>query len=570
MLLGLTFVSASSQVSMNYENNQTPEWSEVIALYEHLDKQYGNAVLTEVGTTDAGKPLHLFIISNDRLFTTEAVHSSGKRIILVNNGIHPGESNGIDASIAFASELLSGHSAMEKYLENTVILIVPLFNVGGALNRSAYHRANQNGPVEHGFRGNARNLDLNRDFVKMDSRNAISLAKVLREWDPDILIDTHSTNGADYPYTVTIIPGHPQQIAEPLSSFQEKVMVPYLFEKMNASPYKMSQYVNVFRSGPEKGFEGMFEYPRYLAGYSTFFNILSFTVETHMLKPYRERVLSTKKLLEEVLIFTHNHAAEIGERRQEAVEVTKNQRHHVLQWRVDTSKYDLISFTGYKAKTKMSEVTGLPRTYYDTTERWIDNIPFYNYFEPVVTVEAPDYYIVPAAWREVIERLQVSAIQMTELERDTLLNVSSYYIENYESTREPYNGHYWHYNTEVREEQLSAKLQAGDFIIPVKQPGAAYLVHVLEPQGYDSYFSWNFFDAVLMRMEYFSPYLFEENAAEILNNNKELKAQFNKRREEDPEFRENPYAQLTWIYERSPWSEPTFRRYPVFRYFGEL
>ncbi|MDA3821697.1 MAG: M14 family zinc carboxypeptidase, partial [Bacteroidales bacterium] len=286
LIIGLAMIQslAWSQISLDYKANKTPEWHEVIEMYSILGENYKNASLIEIGSTDAGKPLHLFIISNSEVFSADELHQADKCIIMINNGIHPGESNGIDASLDFAADLLSGKLQLDAYLENTLIVIVPNFNVGGALNRSAYNRANQNGPEEHGFRGNARNLDLNRDFVKMDSRNSLSLTKIIHKWDPDVFIDTHSTNGADYPYTVTLIPSHHQQLENAQSLFMQNVMEPFLFSTMNKSPYKMCHYVNVFRDSPDQGFEGFYDYPRYLAGYTSTFHILSFTVETHMQK----------------------------------------------------------------------------------------------------------------------------------------------------------------------------------------------------------------------------------------------------------------------------------------------
>jgi hypothetical protein len=559
-----------AQVRLQYEQNRTPEWHEVIAMYDSLGQAYPQARLTEAGITDAGKPLHLFIISNDQLFTPAEVHASGKQIILVNNGIHPGESNGIDASLEFASDLLQGKGEHSGYLDNTVILIVPIFNTGGALNRGPYHRANQNGPEEHGFRANARNLDLNRDFVPMSSRNARSLARIIHAWDPDVFVDTHSTNGADYPYTVTLITSHPQQLEEPQSAFLLEVMEPALYSAMERSPYKMTPYVNVFRTGPEQGFEGFYLYPRYLAGYASTFHILSFTVETHMLKPYHERVLSTKYLLGEILKFSGSNAEAIGHNKQIAIEATNEKKNFVVEWENDTTRYDMISFTGYKAKTGKSDVTGLEKYWYDREEPWTADIPFYNYFKPRTAVEAPRYYIVPFAWEEVIERLKISNIEMFPLGRDTILSAEVYYIEDFQTLETPYNGFYRHFNIKVRNTTAEIRVYAEDYIVPVEQRGAEFIVQTLEPQGYDSFFSWNFFDAILSRKEYFSPYLFEETAMKLLEEDPELKACFMKKRAEEPEFAASSYAQLSWIYERSPWHEPSYRRYPVYRHNGNL
>ncbi|MCF8225379.1 MAG: hypothetical protein K9J30_05830 [Bacteroidales bacterium] len=566
MLACFISASAGAQANLSYMQNKTPEYEDVISMYALMDDVYENAKLVTAGTTDAGKPLHAFIISDDKLFAPAEVHQHGKTIIMINNGIHPGECNGIDASIEFARELLSGQSIYSEYLKNTVVLIIPVFNIGGARNRSAYHRANQNGPELHGFRGNACNLDLNRDFVKMDANNTRSMIQLFHAWDPDIFIDTHSTNGADYPYTVTLIPSHHQQLEEPQAKFIRTEMVPELFNAMDRSPYKISHYVNVFRRSPEQGFEGFYQYPRYLSGYTSTFHALSFTVESHMLKPYPERVLSTKRLLGEMLKFSSVNATKIKEVKQESIAISENRKHHVLQWYNDTSQYDLITFTGYKAKTSKSEVTGQDILYYDRDDAWTDLVPFYNYFRPNIETEAPEYYIVPSAWDDVIERLRLSNIKMKVLQQDTSLHVEIYFIEDYQTTRQPYNGHYLHFATRVRKETGSIKFHSGDVMVPVKQRGSSFIVNTLEPHAYDSFFNWNFFDAILARKEYFSPYLFEKTAERYLEENSDLKNEFLVKKASDPEFDQNSSAQLRWIYERSPWSEPTYRRYPVYRY----
>jgi hypothetical protein len=288
-----------------------------------------------------------------------------------------------------------------------------------------------------------------------------------------------------------------------------------------------------------------------------------------MLKPYKERVKGTKLLLEEILKFTDKHSALIKDNKSKAIKLSIDKKLHVLQWYNDTTQSDIIEFSGYAAKTRISQVTGQEMLYYDREDQWTAYIPFYNYFKANIEIEVPNYYIIPAAWSKVIERLKCSKIEMHQFQKDTTLNVDCYYIENYQTTKTPYNGHYMHFATQVKSEMQALKFQKGDYIIPVRQRGINYLVHTLEPQAYDSYFNWNFFDAVLMRNEYFSPYLFDKNAFRILNENPDLKKQFLEKQKTDSDFSSSPYAQLRWIYEKSKWSEKSYMRYPVYRFDGE-
>jgi len=557
---------SSAQVNLRYSQNETVTWQEATEMYRWLDESYEEALLLEVGWTDAGKPLHLFIISKGGEFDPYKIRESGKSILFINNGIHPGEPCGVDASLKLAEGLLSGTDPFAPYLENTVIAIVPLFNVGGALNRSKYHRANQNGPVEQGFRGNARNLDLNRDFIKLDSKNTRSLVKVLRTWDPHIFIDTHTSNGADYPYTITLINSHEQRHEKAQSQFLVNTLLPELFGAMKETPYDMSPYVWSVKRSPENGIRAFMDYPRYTSGYVSLFNTFAFTVETHMFKPFEDRVLSTWHLLREMLKFTSNHNGELQRVKNLALKEKINKDFFHLQWKLDTSMYQMIPFKGYAAKSKPSSVTHHPRLYYDRQSGWEKEIPYFKYFTPQITIKVPEYYILPSAWSEVVERMNLNLVEMRPLPADTVMEVEVYYVDQYNTLDAPYNGHYIHYDVEVRKEIQEVQFFAGDFIIPVRQEAIEYLVQTLEPKGYDSFFSWNFFDEILFRNEYFSPYIFEESAEQLLQSDPGLQREFTRKQKNDPGFASNPYQQLRFLYERSPWSENTFMRYPVYRW----
>jgi len=570
LLCGIIFLAGVAQalvaqVELRYADNETVTWQEAIDMYQWLDEQYEEARLLEVGWTDAGRPLHLFVIDRGRQFSPEQIRESGKNILFINNGIHPGEPCGVDASLKLASDLLSGKDSCAHYLEQTVLAIVPIFNVGGALNRGSFHRANQNGPVEHGFRGNARNLDLNRDFIKLDSKNTQSLVPLLRSWDPDIFIDTHTSNGADYPYTITLINSHAQRHEASQARFLDSTLLPFLFNGMEQSPYLMSPYVWSMSQSPENGILAFMDYPRYTSGYVSLYNTIAFTVETHMFKAFEDRVLSTWHLLREALRFSGLYGSELTEVKKQAWQEKMKQQEFTLQWELDTSRHVPIHFMGYAAKKKKSKISGQERSYYDRSDPWEKEIPYYKFFKPVISASVPDYYILPSAWAEVVERLQLNGVEMAALTRDSILEVDIYYIEDYQTVDRPYNGHYRHYDVETRMVRDKVQLLKGDWIIPARQEAIEYLVQTLEPRGYDSFFSWNFFDEVLFRNEYFSPYIFEETAEALLKKDPQLKKELREKQKEDPGFSKSAYQQLRFIYERSPWSESSYMRYPVYR-----
>ena len=198
----LTTIAQQPLLNLRFEENYTPTYNETIEMFQLLDSVYENAVLLEKGKTDIGKPLHLFVINSEPVFDAATIREQGKTVLLINNGIHPGEPEGIDASLWFADNLLCKQYGLSEILKNTVIIIIPVYNIGGHLNRSAYNRSGQTTPYETGFRGNAKNLDLNRDFAKSDSQNALSFYEIFNEWNPDVFLDTHTTNGSDHQYSI--------------------------------------------------------------------------------------------------------------------------------------------------------------------------------------------------------------------------------------------------------------------------------------------------------------------------------------------------------------------------------
>ncbi len=564
MLCLSTLTTVNAQINLRFEQNQTLEYHEIIDAYKWLSSKYEIAELQEHGMTDAGIPLHLLIISADKDFSAASVHRKNKRIILVNNAIHPGEPCGTDASIQFAMDLLSNKDKMQKYLKNTVICIVPAFNIGGMLNRGKHSRANQNGPEEYGFRGNARNYDLNRDFGKADTKNALSLMSIVQEWSPDIFIDTHTSNGADYQYVMTLISSNPQQFPKSLGNFYRHDLLPFLHQRMDTYGYEMTPYVMSKSRTPDNGIIGFMDSPRYASGYVSLFNTMSFVTETHMFKPYRDRVLSTYFFIRSNLEFVSKNNEALGKLRREANKTITAQTDFVLQWKRDTSKFDLITFKGYEAKYKASNFTGHQRFYYDRNRPYTKEIKYYNYFNPVLSVSKPEMYIIPQQWHKAIAMLKLNKVEIKRLNCDTTLTVNCDYFTKIETPR-LYEGHYPHFSYKSEKREHEIRFYKGDYVIIPNQERNNYIIKMLELGASDAFFVWNYFDPVLNRKEYFSSYVFEDRAEEILNSRPDLKKKFESKQQQDSLFTKNTYNQLNFIYKNSEYYEQTHNRYPVYR-----
>ncbi|MBB3836674.1 hypothetical protein FHS57_000656 [Runella defluvii] len=545
--------------TISYETSkgqETATYDEIIRFYQALDKKYDQASLIEVGTTDIGKPIHLFVLSANKIFKPQA----GKVTLLVNNGIHPGEPEGIDASMMWARELLE-----KKALPaNVVLCIVPVYNVDGALNRGV-SRINQNGPTTYGFRANSRNYDLNRDFIKTDSKNSESWQRMFQAWKPHIIIDNHTSNGADYQHAVTYFATQKDKFNAQVSGFFSKEFNPALDQKLSASGFPPVPYVNAFGATPETGYLGFNDGPRYSSGYASLFNCETFVVELHMLKDYPTRVKGTYAFMEITLELAAKHANTIVANKQKADAAVAAQTKFPLSWKVDRAVADSITFKGFAAKYKPSEVSGLNRLYYDRNEPFTKRIPFYDHYVADLQIEKPKAYIIPQSWGRVIELLKLNGVQMQPLPKDTEMEVETYYIEDYKSPAKPYEGHYNHTGVTLRKETQKLPFYQGDYVITTNQPSNRYIVETLEPQGPDSFFSWNFFDSILAQKEHFSAYVFEDVAADLLRKDAALKQKLEERKKADEAFAKNGAAQLEFIYKNSPYSEKSYLRYPVYR-----
>ena len=526
-----------------------------------LNKEFPNQTLFQpIGETDAGNPLHVFHVSN-----TIGPEVREKQVrILINNAIHPGEPCGVDASVKLVKELLRN----DKLPDNVWIGIIPMYNISGAKNRSCCSRANQNGPEEYGFRGNAQNLDLNRDFIKADSKNAQSFAQIFDLFDPDIFIDTHTSNGADYQHVMTLITSQTDKMEKGLGDFMKTSFTPHLFEVMNDKGYPLVPYMHMLGKTPETGIFDYLETPRYSTGFAALNNTIGFVSEAHMLKPYDERVLATYELLESIVKFGSNNSEEIKKLRKMAIENQKEQTKFPIQWELDTTNYTMIAFEGFRHRYIPSKVTTGERLFYDREQPYDTTIKYYNTYNASEFVEKPKAYILPKSKRLVVERLKSIGVVLSKIEKDTLIEVEYYRISNYNTLDKPYEGHYLHTDVSVEKYTDFIKVDKDDYYISFegKNEGKIrFIIELLEPHAVDSYFAWNFFDANLQQKEWFSAYVFEDKAEQLLNENPNLKAEYEAALKTDEKLADNPWAQLYWVYTHSPFYEPSHMRYPVYR-----
>lgn len=552
-----------SFLQAQWNGNTSPSYSELIEHLTTLDKEHAEVELYNMGSSDYGLPIYVCIIngSADSLQTFAKARTS--TTILINNAIHPGEPDGINACLIWLDDWIKKG---KKTTNLPVIAFIPAYNVDGMMVRTSTSRANQNGPEEYGFRGNAQNLDLNRDFIKMDSENAFTFAKIYHALDPDIFVDTHVSNGADYQYSLTLISSLKERLPEALRTLTYDHALPDLCQSLRKN-YKtdLFPYVTLKGETPDTGLEAFNDLPRYAMGYASLFHALSFTVETHMLKPFPQRVEVTRQFIYELIKWASLNQELVESMRKKAFNQSQEKPYFDFNFQL-TDKEDSILFKGFEHSFPMSEVTGKPRLFYDRSKPYTRYIPHFNTYKYEDSVLVPRYYIVGRQCKDVIDRLHANGVRYSVFQKDTMMKAWITRVISFKSSGNPYEGHYLHNNVETVVEEQLVHLKKGDILIETAQQ-PVFLHAVLQPKAEDSYFAWNFFDSYVQQKEYFSAYVFEDRAAELLLENPVLKLKFEERLRTDEKFKNSTWEQLYFIYRNSPNFEPSWHRLPVYQLY---
>jgi hypothetical protein len=542
--------------------NQTTTWANCISFYESLAQRFPNVLhFVQIGVSDAGVPLHAGVVSADGVFDRERIKREGRPVFFNNNGIHPGEPEGVDACMALVRDFCLDAARLTT-LGNTVFLFIPVYNVDGSLNRNDTSRVNQDGPESFGFRGNGLNLDLNRDFIKCDSLNAQAFNQFFSAWDPDVMVDTHTSNGADYTYTMTLIPTQPNKLGGELGSFLRNSMLPAIYEQMDARGWPTCPYVNPIKDSPDDGIADFLEVPRFSTGYAALHHTIGFMPETHMLKPFADRYASMRALVEVVLEFTIKHGKQIQLLRESARRDESPTR--IVSWKMDEAHPSKFRFKGYAAKYRKSVIGDYQRLYYDRNEPWEKEIDYYDRFVADDVVRVSKAYVIPQQWRAVIERLQWNGVRMERIDTTRSQDVQYYRVRVATPRSGPYEGHMFHDDVELETHTASVTLHKGDYLIPLDQPNARYAIETLEPLAHDSFFRWGFFNSVLEKKEAFSDYVFEDLAEDMLRTEPGLQQKFDEWKTANPQLLSNQAEVLGFIFAHCQRHvEPEWRRYPV-------
>lgn len=562
-LIYLTFsvIFLSVDAQQEWMGNTTPTYQALIQSLRAMEKINPRIKLFNMGNSDVpGVPIYLCVLNAEKDSTSTFLKARKGTTLLFNNAIHPGEPDGVNACLIYSKAFMD----MKDFKgQDPLIAFIPAYNVGGMLNRSATSRANQNGPEEYGFRGNAQNLDLNRDFIKMDSENARTFVRIFHALQPDIFVDNHVSNGADYQYTLTYIASVRERIAPSLGELMYDRLLPEMTQALKKKNWDLFPYVETVKETPDDGIYQFNDLPRYAMGYASLFNAMAFTVETHMLKPFPDRVRATYDFMKYLIEWSKENAALIETARVKSNEWTKKKAYFTYNYNRTADK-DSILFKGFTARVDTHEITKLGHLTYDISKPYERKIPFYKYYNPKDSIAIPSYYLVRGQERKIIEQLVANGIAIETLKEEKKLRVKAQVVRSFDAISKPYEGHYMHPSKEIERVEQWITFRPGDVLISTKQIGGQFLHSVLQPEAEDSYFTWNYFDSYLQEKEYFSNYVFKDKIKEILQNNPELQKAYETKRQNDTDFANSEWQQLYFLYQNSVYFEPSYMMLPVF------
>lgn len=546
----------------------TPDYAQSVAYLQRLAEAAPERLrLVSMGKTPEGRELWVAVATNGGEFTAEAARASGKEILFVQAGIHAGEIEGKDAGLM----LLRDIAVLKRWphlLDRTILLYLPMFNVDGHERRSPYHRVNQNGPAETGWRGTAQNINLNRDYVKADAPEMQAWLAFWHAWQPDMLVDVHTTDGMDYQYDLTWYTEGWGKLHPALEEWQHRVLEKSVFPATQRRGHLLSPYLELVDGrDPAKGIANFGSGARFSTGYAALENRAGLLLETHMLKSYRTRVIATYDLL---LSLLERLAAKPGELRAavvradaDAAKLAANATPVPLNFSLSKTSVP-FSLQGYVYTNTKSDVSGADWTRYDPRRKKTYTIPNYRDLDVVESVAPPAAYIVPAAWTDAIAKLVQHGVRMERVAQPTRVHASAYRLSDPHWATQPFENRLMLADFKVASEPQDATLPAGSMLVPLDQPQAKLIVHLLEPRAPDSLLRWGAFNIVFEQREYPEPRVAEQIAREQLKQHPELQAEFDAKLK-DPDFAKSANARLDFFFQRSEWHDERLGLYPVLR-----
>jgi hypothetical protein len=546
----------------------TPNYDKSMEYFQRLADYSPWAEFKSFGISPQGRELKFLIVSKEKAFTPSESKEVHKPIVLIINGIHAGEIGGKDASMLLLRDILLTKERV-SLIDSLTLLIVPIFNVDGHERISKFNRINQNGPEEMGWRTTAQNLNLNRDWMKADAMEMRAMLKLFSDWLPDLIIDTHATDGSDYQYTITYSVEKFSNIYRETSNWLKEKFIPVLEKGVEEKGFLVHPYIYLkkWQEGLDGGIIDWASTPRFSTGYAALQNRPCLLIETHMIKPYKERVYSTKAMLETAIKIVNTNAKNLINLNLEADKYSKEKllrdKKYLHISFEESEKYNLIDLKGYEYYKESSQISGSNKLVYTDIKKEF-KIKFYNDIVANDSVLLPKAYLIPKEWISLVEVLRTHGIQVNSFTVDSLIEVTKYHFKNVKFAKTSYEGRQrvdLEYDL-IREKRI---VRSGTYYVPTNQRSLRIIANLLEPKSDDSFIRWGFMNSIFEQKEYFENYVMEKIAEKMLDKDAELHKEFEAKLNKDQEFRNNPQERLNFFYEKSPYYDKNYQVYPVMR-----
>ncbi|MBI9052934.1 MAG: M14 family metallopeptidase [Bacteroidales bacterium] len=566
ILIAFTSISQNLDWITHYEKSnflETPRYKQTIEYSKQLAKSSNIIKYESFGSSVQGRDLPLLIVDKNQNFTPESVKKSGNTILFIEACIHAGESEGKDAGLMLIRDIII-KGKYSDLLENTTILFIPIFNVDGHERFSAYNRINQNGPTEMGWRTTAQNLNLNRDFIKADAPEMRYWLKLFNSWLPDMFIDIHTTDGADYEYSLTYGMHTMGDMNNSQTDWQNKYLSE-IEENLKKDHVLIFPYVSYRKwHDPRSGLIRRTASPRYSTGYSAYQNRPALLIETHMLKDYKTRVDATYHLLKRTIEILDNDNNQLTNMNKSAdIEASQlANKEFVLSYYTSQKDSTTVKFKGVDYDIVHSDLTDDIWVQFSKNPKEYELVLFDKLVQDV-KVKLPKAYIIPVEWTEIIKRLKLHGIKYSILTESKEFEITSYKFSNVSFANTPFEGRQIVQDFTFQELQVNKLFPKGSVIVPVNQRSAKIIAHLLEPQGPDSYLKWGFFNSIFERKEYVETYVMEKMAREMIQENPTLKDEYEQAILKNPQYYNNQWTKLFWFYERTPYWDQSKNVYPI-------
>ena len=555
----LTFFEKSSFL-------ETSDYNQTIKYFQKLDDYSDYCKLIEFGVSPQGRKLFVLAVSKQKMFTSNDFKKSGKPLLLIMNGIHSGEINGKDASMILLREILV---TKEKFnlIDDVNLLIIPVFNVDGHERRAEFNRINQIGPKVTGWRTTAQNYNLNRDFMKADAPEMKSFLKLFSEWLPDIFIDVHATDGADFQYHTTITAEKQGNVSPVLASLTKGKLLPYIFENVNKKGFMISPFAGFINDDPKNGLRDWVASPRFSNGYAAAQNRIGILIESHVRKTYQERVFSTKAVIESVLEFMNKNAAEIKSTVAKGEEEVldkyyKERKSFPLSFKL-TNENEEFLFHGIEYDLVESKITGSKVKLFNGN-KFSKKVPYFNKAVTNTTSFLPDAYIIPKEFKYLTDILRLHGVKVDSIQNSKKYETELTLFSDVTFSKFPFESHFIPNYKFVTEKKV-VQVKAGDYLIKTDQRTIGVLAFLLEPVSDESFVKWGMMNQIFEPKEYFEEYAMEPIARKMYESVENLRKEFDEKVQKDSVFANNPYERLNFFYKKSEYYDKRLNLYPIMK-----